>query len=367
MNINTAIYVRVSTEEQALNGFSIRAQKEKLMYYATKIKDWNVYKIYSDEGISGKNIENRPSLLEMINDIKNRRVNNVLVFKIDRLTRSTKDLIDLIELFNNYDCDFNSLNESIDTSSATGRMFIKIIGIFAEFERENIVERVKLGFERKVREGNSICSCTPPLGYNRPKGSNNLLINKKETIIVKEIFNYYLNNKSIPDIVKILNNKNIKTKKNKQWTYKTIKLILTNPTYIGKVRYGINQKYYFEQTGNHKPIISINDYNKVQNKLSKKQITDAYYSHILKCQCGKDMVTKRIYKNKKVYINYRCIEKNKTCNKDISHLKLDKMLISINPNWKHYSLEQKNTILQNNIELRIENNTLKSNYNLSNL
>ena len=150
MNINTAIYVRVSTEEQALNGFSIRAQKEKLMYYATKIKDWNVYKVYSDEGISGKDIKNRPSLQDMLTDIKNKKVNNVLVFKIDRLTRSTKDLIDLMELFNNYDCDFNSLNESIDTSSATGRMFIKIIGIFAEFERENIVERVKLGFERNT-------------------------------------------------------------------------------------------------------------------------------------------------------------------------------------------------------------------------
>ena len=187
MNINTAIYVRVSTEEQALNGFSIRAQKEKLIYYATKIKDWNVYKVYSDEGISGKDIKSRPSLQEMLTDIKNRKVNNVLVFKIDRLTRSTKDLIDLIELFNNYDCDFNSLNESIDTSSATGRMFIKIIGIFAEFERENIVERVKLGFERKVREGNSICSCTSPLGYNRPKGSNNLIINKKEAIIKKNL------------------------------------------------------------------------------------------------------------------------------------------------------------------------------------
>ena len=185
--LNAGIYPRVSTIKQVNEGFSLEAQRENLTYFANQ-QGWNGVGDYGDEGISGKNIENRPSLLEMINDIKNRRVNNVLVFKIDRLTRSTKDLIDLIELFNNYDCDFNSLNESIDTSSATGRMFIKIIGIFAEFERENIVERVKLGFERKVREGNSICSCTPPLGYNRPKGSNKLLINKKETIIVKEIF-----------------------------------------------------------------------------------------------------------------------------------------------------------------------------------
>ena len=93
MNINTAIYVRVSTEEQALNGFSIRAQKEKLMYYATKIKDWNVYKVYSDEGISGKDIKNRPSLQEMLTDIKNKKVNNVSVGLKRGL--SVEDLLDV--------------------------------------------------------------------------------------------------------------------------------------------------------------------------------------------------------------------------------------------------------------------------------
>ena len=150
-NINTAIYVRVSTEEQALHGFSIRAQKEKLTYYAEKIKEWNVYDIYVDEGLSGKNIIDRPELNRMILNIKQKKVNNVLVFKIDRLTRSTKELIELVEVFNKYNCDFNSLCESIDTTTPTGRMFIKIIGIFSEFERENIIERVKLGFERKAK------------------------------------------------------------------------------------------------------------------------------------------------------------------------------------------------------------------------
>lgn len=373
MNIvNTAIYIRVSTEEQALNGFSIRAQEEKLMYYATNIKDWHVYKIYSDEGISGKDIKNRPSLQAMLNDIKDGKVNNVLVFKIDRLTRSTKDLIELVELFNNYDCDFNSLNECIDTSSATGRMFIKIIGIFAEFERENIVERVKLGFERKVREGYSICSSTAPFGYDRPKGSNVLIINKKEAKVVIEIFDKFLKNKSITHIVKMLNEKKIKTKKNKSWTYKTIKLILTNTTYVGKVRYGINKKYYFEQDGNHTPIIHLDRFHEVQKKLSNKNITDAYYSHILKCKCGSEMISKRIYKltkegKKKVYINYRCKQKSKGCNKDISHIKLEKMFVDINQRWKYYTLEQKNSILHNNIELRIQNNTLKANCNLFNL
>ena len=150
--LETGIYVRVSTEEQAQEGYSIRAQEQKLRDYA-KIKEWPIYKIYIDEGISGKNITARPAVTEMIDDIEKGRVKNVLVYKIDRLTRSTADLLYLINLFNDYDCAFNSLNESIDTQSATGRMFIKIIGIFAEFERENISERVRLGFERKAREG----------------------------------------------------------------------------------------------------------------------------------------------------------------------------------------------------------------------
>jgi site-specific DNA recombinase len=142
--MKTGIYVRVSTEEQAKEGFSIRAQQEKLTSYA-KVMEWDIYKIYSDEGISGKNITDRPAINEMISDIKSKKIENVLVFKVDRLTRSTKDLSELLELFKEYDCAFNSLMESIDTQSASGRMFLKIIGIFAEFERENIVERsVKL-------------------------------------------------------------------------------------------------------------------------------------------------------------------------------------------------------------------------------
>ena len=128
------IYVRVSTDEQALKGFSVRAQIDKLLSFC-ELKEWNVYDKYVDDGISGKNIKDRKELLRLISDIKNKNVDNVLVYKIDRLTRSTRDLIDLVDLFNSYNCSFNSFTENIDSLSSTGRMFIKIIGIFAEFER----------------------------------------------------------------------------------------------------------------------------------------------------------------------------------------------------------------------------------------
>lgn len=153
--METGIYIRVSTEEQVQEGFSIRGQEEKLRDYV-RIKDWSLFDLYIDEGISGKNIKDRPAVNRLIEDVKAGRVKNVLVYKIDRLTRSTSDLVFLVDLFNKYSCAFNSLMESIDTQTPSGRMFIKIIGIFAEFERENIIERVKMGRDRKVKEGYSL-------------------------------------------------------------------------------------------------------------------------------------------------------------------------------------------------------------------
>ena len=93
--MRTGIYVRVSTEEQAREGYSIRAQEEKLRDYV-RIRDWTLVNVYIDEGISGKNIEARPALVQLIKDIKKKKVNNVLLFKVDRLTRSTKNLIELV-------------------------------------------------------------------------------------------------------------------------------------------------------------------------------------------------------------------------------------------------------------------------------
>lgn len=323
--LSTGIYIRVSTEEQAKSGFSIRAQQEKLISYAN-VREWEVYDVYIDEGISGKNLE-RKEIKRLLQAIKEKKVNNVLVFKIDRLTRSTKDLIDLIDLFREYNCEFNSLNESIDTSTPTGRMFIKIIGLFAEFERETIVERIKVGLERKVKEGYSLCSSTTSYGYDRNKGDKIQKINQKESIIVKKIYKMYLENKSIKEIKEYLYKLKIKTKKDKEWTNKMILNILTNPNYIGKVRYGINKSNYFETNGKHEEIIQEKDYKQVQSKLKNRLKTkeDAYYSNKLFCICRRKLVTKRTYINKKCYINYRC--PNTTCQvKSISHNYLDKYI-----------------------------------------
>lgn len=319
--LETGIYVRVSTEEQAKEGFSIRAQEQKLKDYA-RIKEWAIHKIYIDEGISGKNITDRPQINQLIKDIKKGLVKNVLIFKIDRLTRNTSDLIYLINLFNEYNCAFNSLCESIDTQTPSGRMFIKIIGIFAEFERENIVERTKLGFERKVKEGYSLCTRTASYGYTRNIGDKIQKINEKEAVIVREVFDMFVHHgKSFLDIAKNLNERNIPTKENSVWIARSIRNMLTNCNYIGKVRYATkDEERNFEVQGNHEPIISNELYEEAQeliSKISKKSYTkrpkeENYFSGVLYCaKCGARLVTHNdLYKNKsgeKIFKSgYRC-------------------------------------------------------------
>ena len=290
MLINTAIYVRVSTEEQATEGFSIHAQKDKLTKYA-EVSDYNIVDYYIDDGISGKNLQDRPEVTRLINDVKSGKINNVLVYKLDRLTRSVKDLIYLIELFDKYNCTFNSQTEKIDTSNAVGRMFVKIIGIFAEFERENLAERVTFGYEQKTKEGN-YTNCNGVFGYDYLVGKGKLVVNKEESYYVRKIYEWYLEGDSMLKIAKKLKDLNVPTKRGGHWNQSTINSILNNPLYIGNVRYGIRKKNNFEVVG--KDITGIIDKDmfygvqelmKRRKKFHNKKYSsdDTYYFRVLRC------------------------------------------------------------------------------------
>lgn len=318
--METGIYVRVSTEEQAQEGFSIRAQEQKLKDYV-RIKDWSIYKIYTDEGISGKDIKGRPAVKEMIEDVKAGRVKNVLVFKIDRLTRSTADLIYLIDLFNESDCAFNSLMESIDTQTASGRMFIKIIGIFAEFERENIIERTRVGVERKVREGYSLCTASASFGYDRVKGEKIQTIIPAEAIIVQDIFEMFVDNGfSLTDIARRLNLRDIPTKQGKTWSSVKVRRILSNCNYVGNVRHRMNDpRHKREFDGLHEAIISQELFDAAQGILegnkkigtTKSPNDNKYFAGFLVCaKCGYKMKTyesrKQLKTRMQVTVGYVC-------------------------------------------------------------
>ena len=304
--METGIYVRVSTEEQVKEGYSIRGQEQKLKDYA-RIKDWEVYDVYIDEGISGKNITARPEVNRLIDDIKRGNVTNVLVFKIDRLTRSTSDLIFLMDLFNEYNCAFSSLMESIDTQTASGRMFLKIIGIFAEFERENIAERIILGRERKVNEGLTLCSHTASYGYDRPKGQKIQTVNESEAQVVREIFGWYTKQGvNIHEIARRLNLRGVPTKLGSQWTRGGIKNLLTNSNYMGHVRHHFEDKERaYTVEGKHDAIISKEVFEKAQKLLAKKScisptkqpMEENYFSGFLICaQCGCKLYSHNLFR-----------------------------------------------------------------------
>jgi len=317
-SLKTAIYVRVSTDEQAQEGFSIRAQIDKLKTYAL-LKDWEIFDIYSDEGISGKNIVDRPAINRLIDDINEGKVNNVLVFKVDRLTRSTKNLLELVELFEESNCAFNSLTESIDTDTPSGRMFLKIIGIFAEFERENLASRLKLGLERKVKEGFTLANHYVSYGYSKDKGQKVQVVLPHEAKIVNEIFSMYVDeNKSFTSIARALNQRKIPTKMNRTWDSNAIKNTLTNPTYIGKVRYSLTDEgKYFEVDGHHEPILEAELFHLTQEKIknmpqlsrTKRPKDRNYFCGVLTCgKCKGKFTTLNYANSKKEYQGaYRCM------------------------------------------------------------
>jgi site-specific DNA recombinase len=335
----TGIYVRVSTEEQAQEGFSIRAQEQKLKDYA-RIKDWQIYKIYADEGISGKDIKGRPAVKELIADVESGKIKNVLVFKIDRLTRSTADLIYLVDTFNKYDCAFNSLLESIDTHTASGRMFLKIIGIFAEFERENIIERTRVGVERKVKEGYSLCTAQASYGYDRAIGERIQTINEEEAEIVREIFDMFVTGgETLTNIARLLNLRGVKTKADKTWDSSKIRRLLKNSNYIGNVRHHIDDpKRETHYEGLHEPIldeevfIAANELlsKNTTNSITKPPSIEKYFSGFLVCaECGYKLKTyatsKKLKTRKQKAIGYVCPNRTlKTCYaSSMSHKKIE--------------------------------------------
>lgn len=260
--MNIAIYVRVSTAEQAKEGYSIGEQTERLAKYA-EAHGWHIFKIYTDPGFSGSNME-RPALQEMIAAVKEKKFEKVLVYKLDRLSRSQKDTLTIIEdilIANNVD--FVSMNENFDTSTPFGKAMIGILAVFAQLEREQIKERMGMGREARAKMGLYNGGNSAPYGYDYVEGK--LIINDFEAMIVREIFDLSIQGKSPWTIAKILNEKGYPSRKGK-WTYSTIDKIADSKFYIGYVKF-VDQWF----KGQHDPIISIDDYELAQNVIISRK------------------------------------------------------------------------------------------------
>ena len=160
-----AIYVRVSTQEQAVEGYSISEQIDRLTKFC-EAHSWKIYKVYTDPGFSGGNM-NRPSLQKLFADCTQKRFDTVLVYKLDRLSRSQKDTLYIIEdLFLTNHVDFISMSENFDTSTPFGRAMIGILSVFAQLEREQIKERMAMGREGRAKQGKWHGGGNVPIGYD---------------------------------------------------------------------------------------------------------------------------------------------------------------------------------------------------------
>lgn len=260
-----ALYERVSTSEQAEHGYSIDEQKDRLSKYCDAM-GWSNYKHFTDAGYSGGNM-NRPGLQELIKSIGN--ISKVIVYKLDRLSRSQKDTLDLLEdIFLPNNVDFISVCENFDTSSAFGKAMIGMFSVFAQLEREQIRERVTLGREARAKSGKWHGGSVPPVGYDYTDGQ--LVINDFEAMQIREIFKLFLDGYTLTEIATALNDRGW-IHKYGLWQIQRVRCVLNNPVYVGKIRFA-------GQTANgvHEPIIDEETFEKVSKMLPEKSKTRTF-------------------------------------------------------------------------------------------
>lgn len=313
-----AIYCRVSTEEQSENGYSIDEQERLLEEWCKKM-GYVIYKCYSDRGISGKNIKDRPALKELLSDAKAGKFDMVISWKINRVSRKLEDVLKIVNLLEKNNITFKSYSEPFETDTPAGRMQFQMMALIGEFERGTIAQNVKMGMIAKAKSGNWCGGRV--LGYdlvpnNSPeeekKGKNKLKINEKEAEIVRFIFNEYSKGKGYKAITNQINKLGYKTKKGNNFSVGSIRDILTNPVYIGEIRYNVRQNWSEKRRrninpnpirvkGKHEAIIDRELWDKVQLILESKKgkpsrIYDGEYplTGILRCpKCGAGMVISR--------------------------------------------------------------------------
>ncbi|MGL4676625.1 MAG: recombinase family protein [Brevinema sp.] len=276
--IKSAIYTRKSSEEGLELDFnSLDAQREACESYIKSQKHGTeshvgwvlVEKEYSDGGISGGTLE-RPALKELLQDIKDGLVDMIVVYKIDRLTRSLNDFSKLVEVFDKYNTSFVSITQQFNTSTSMGRLTLNMLLSFAQFEREVTGERIrdkKLATAKKGLWGSggqtSFGYKSVPTNPELPSGSKKLVPHEEESVKLKRIFKLYLELGSVQDLMYRLEDEQILTRNNKSFTAGNLYEILKRKIYIGKIEHK-NQVY----DGIHEPIIDFEIFNKVQELLA---------------------------------------------------------------------------------------------------
>jgi len=256
--LRVAVYLRVSTTEQAKEGYSLGAQLERLRSYCSA-REWEVAREYVDDGYSGRSIK-RPAYKQMMEDKD--EWDMILVMKMDRIHRNSKNFMEMMDSLRKWGKEFSSMQESLDTSTAMGRFVVDIIQRIAQLESEQIGERVYIGMKQKASTEGGILGFAHPYGYDYVDGK--LKVNEKEAEAVRLMFSQYLERRSTTDIAEELDRKEFPTKRNGCWSARTVGKILKNPVYCGFLEW---EDIVFK--GEHEAIIKVYDFNEVQISLHK--------------------------------------------------------------------------------------------------
>jgi len=270
--MKTALYLRVSTEDQAKEGYSLEVQREVLEAFAKK-EGLEVYKVYSDDGISGYTSDRRPALAALLADAKGGKFGLVLVSKLDRFSRNLRDLLNLVEELCSYGAGFKSAGEPFDTTTSAGKLMFQQLGSFAEFERNRIAERVFPGMVKGVQQGNWQGARYAPYGYTYNKAAKILEIAPDEAEVVRRIYALYLEGKSTLAIGAALTKKGVRNRKGNYFGTKTIGDILKNPIYTGKI---VWNTHHYDKTKK-----TAKGYKYVKNPANQVVTAQGKHTHII--------------------------------------------------------------------------------------
>ena len=318
---SAGIYIRVSTFDQAREGFSLREQEERLKEFC-KFKRYNIYKVYQDAGISAKN-DKRPAYQEMIEDVKKGNINVIVALKLDRLTRSVYDIEKLMKFVNDYECDIDCMADESNTTTSNGRMVMRIMTSVSQNEIEKCSERTKFGMAGAIKNGH-IPNRTG-LGFKRE--NKKLVPDPLTKNIIVRIFDLYLEGKSHQAIANIYNKEKVLGKTN--WYDSTIQKILSNELYKGDYVNGKRTKHptYYENV--IEPIVSKEkwescQYQKLRNARHYERTATYLFTNKLKCsKCGNFLGGHATTKtNGKKYYYYKC----NTCKTYFNEIDIEKEL-----------------------------------------
>jgi len=299
---SVGIWIRVSTEDQALGDSPEHHEKRASLY--VEAKGWKVETVYHLEGVSGKTVINHPETKRMLNDIKTGKITGLVFSKLARLARNAKELMEFSEIFKTYNADLISLMESIDTSTPAGRLFYNIIAVMAQWEREEIASRVAASVPIRAKLGKPLGGAAP-FGYKWD--GKQLLVDEKEAPIRKQLYELFLVHKRKKTIAKILNDKGYRTRNGSKFSNATIHRLLRDPMAKGERRSNYTKSLGEKKHWTIKPesewvmtacpaIITEDVWNRCTQLLDSQEVkrkpgrkSVQIFAGLLKCKCGGKM------------------------------------------------------------------------------